>query len=117
MRAFPLPLQVDPNKRPSFIQVLDVLTTVLDEGPLDRGQQCSKGCETPRNLKDSGFEETLCVLKKVTSANCSSSDDSVLYTSVNAPLIPPKVILQSQERHRIRSYPGATTTQSPIPTL
>lgn len=108
---------MDPNNRPSFVEVLDVLTTVLDEGSLDQLQQCSRDCETPVNLKDSGFEETLCVLKKVTSADCSPSDDSVLFAAINAPLIPPQLILQSKETHRSLSFPGATTSQSPIPTL
>lgn len=99
------------------MQVLDVLTTVLDEGSLDQGQQCSRDCETPISLKDSGFEETLCDLKKVPSASCSPSDDSVLYTAINAPLIPPQMILESKERYKSLSFPGATTSQSPIPTV
>lgn len=94
------------------MQVLDVLTTALDERCLDQGQQCSR---TSLNLKDSGFDESLCVLKKDTPANCSSCDDIVSCSVTNVPLIPPKMTLHNKESHKSHSFPGATLSQSQFP--
>lgn len=94
------------------MQVLDVLTLALEERCLDQGQQCSR---TSLNLKDSGFDESLCVLKKDTFANRSSSSDSVSCSATNEPRVPPKMTLHSKESHKSHSFPGATLSQSHIP--